>query len=543
MNTVYPSAGVYANEIDLSQRVQAASSSIGAIIGAARKGPVGERTLITDTTELESIFGAPDAKRFQYMMYCANAFISESTRMYVTRLVNGALTAGAYLTVDDPSSGQPLLSLTNFDDGQNNPLGKDDPMNNLAFNPGDADLDSNMLFICAHNPGEWNNRISVRIKPSNPKGLPVGEGHDTRHFVIEVYYDYTGPNNTPVETFFVSRRVGEVDGNGKAMFVEEVVNKSSKYIKVKNNHLCPEYPVVSEVFEFLAGGTDGDRVTNDQVAEAWDLYEDPEEIDVNILINAGYTNPTVQRVMVALAEKRQDATAVLDMPFDDFEVVNAVNYRRNDLNINSSYGALYGPWTEIRDTHNNKKLYVPPSGLVAGTYAKTDTERNLWFAPAGLNRGGLKVLGVRKKYNQGHRDALDRAQINAIRFMPGRGYVVWGQETLQSHASALSNVNVRRLINHIKKSIATAANVGVFDPNDTFLRLKLRSLAEGFLAPIKRGRGLYDFDVVCDERNNPPESIAAGIIVLDVYADPVIPAKRIHLTAHVQPTGSLFDEG
>lgn len=543
MNTVHPSAGVYTNEIDLSQRVSAVSSSIGAVVGAARKGPVGERTLITDTTELIETFGEPDARNYQFMVYSADAFIRRSSQLFVTRLVNGALTAGAYLTVDDPSSTTPILSLTNFDDGSNNPQGVDDPMRNLAFNPGDADLDSNMLYICAHNPGEWNNKISVRVSPSNPKGMPVGEGHDPRHFILEVYYNYTGPNNQPVEKFVVSRRIGEVDGNGSAMYVEDVVNNNSKYIKVRNNTMCPEYPVVNQVFEFLGGGTDGDRVTHDQVAEAWGLYDDPEEVDVNILINAGYATPLVHRAMVALAEHRQDAVAVLDVPDADFEVANSVKYRRNDLNVNSSYGALYGPWVEIRDTFNNKKMFIPPSGLIAGAYAGTDQDRALWFAPAGLNRGGLKILGVRKKYNQGSRDALDRAQINAIRFLPGRGYVVWGQETLQAHASALSNVNVRRLINFIKKSISTAANVGVFDPNDSFLRLKLQSIAEGFLTPIKNGRGLYDFDVICDERNNKADSIAAGTLVIDVYADPVIPAKRIHLTAHVQPTGSLFNEG
>lgn len=543
MNTVYPSAGVYTNEIDLSQRVAAVSSSIGAIVGAAQKGPVGQRTFISDNAELEKIFGIPNARRYQYMMYCADAFISRSTQLFVTRVVNGALTAGAYLTVDDPTSASPKLSLTNFDDGLNNPLGVEDPMTNLAFQPGDADLDSNMLFIAAANPGAWNNRISVRILPSNPKGLPIGEGHDTKHFLIEVYYDYTGSNNTPVEKFVVSRQQGEIDGNGRPMFVEDVINGNSNYIQVKNNPLCPQYPIVDTVFEFLDGGTDGERVTEDQIAEAWGLYDDPEEIDVNILIGAGYTKPNTMRTMIALAEQRQDCIAVLDMPDEHYEVANAVNFRRNALNVNSSYGAIYGPWLEIRDTANNKKIFVPPSGLVAGTYAHTDSERALWFAPAGLNRGRLKVLGIRKKYNQGSRDALDRAQINAIRFMPGRGYVVWGQETLQAHASALSNVNVRRLINFIKKSISTAATVGVFDPNDTFLRLKLRSISEGFLEPIKNGRGLYDFDVICDERNNKPDSIAAGIIVLDVYADPVIPAKRIHLTAHVQPTGSLFNEG
>tara|TARA_B100000700_G_scaffold88627_1_gene99949 strand:- start:67932 stop:69563 length:1632 start_codon:yes stop_codon:yes gene_type:complete len=543
MNTVYPSAGVYPNETDLSQRVAAVSTSIGAIIGAARKGPVGKRVLITDTAELSQTFGDPSARWYQYMMYCADAFIRKSNQLYVTRVVNGALTAGAYLTVDDPQASTPIMSLTNFDDGSNNPQGVDDPMNNLAFSAEQADLESTMLFICADNPGEWNNKISVRIVPSNPKGLPVGEGHDPHHFYIEVYYDYTGPNNLPVEKFLVSRRQGEVDGAGRALFVEDVVNSGSRYIKVRNNAQCPEYGVYNTVFEFLAGGTDGDPVTHDQVAEAWSLYEDPEEIDVNILINGGYASPTVHRTMIALAEGRGDATAVLDMPDEYYEVADAVNYRRNDLNVNSSYGAIYGPWVQIRDTANNKKIFVPPSGLVAGAYAATDSNRALWFAPAGLSRGGLSVLGIRKKYNQGSRDALDRAQINPIRFMPGRGYVVWGQETLQSHASALSNVNVRRLINYIKKSVSTAANVGVFDPNDTFLRTRLSGIAESFLKPIRNGRGLYSFEVICDERNNKADNIANGDIILDIYADPVIPAKQIHLTAHVQPTGSTFEGG
>jgi len=543
MKSVHPSAGVYANEIDLSQRVASASTSIGAVIGAAQKGPVGERTLVTDNTELRQKFGNPDARKYQYMMYSADAFIQRSSQLYVTRLVNGALTAGAYLTVDDPQANTPILSLRNFDDGNNYPKGVDAPMDNLYFNLGDQGLDSTMFFVAAHNPGEWNNRIAVRITPSTPKGLPVGQGHDTKHFIIEVYYDYTGPANMPVEKFVVGRKIGEVDGNGKPLFIEDVINRNSAYIQVRNNPHCPEYPVLNPVFEFLNGGTDGNRVTDDQVAEAWSLYDDPEEIDVNILINGGYATPFVQRAMVVLAESRQDATAILDVPDEDYEVANAVNYRRNTLNVNSSYGAIYGPWVQIRDTYNNKKIFVPPSGLVAGAYSATDSDRALWFAPAGLNRGGLNILAVRKKYNQGARDALDRAQINAIRFLPGRGYVVWGQETMQAHSSSLSNVNVRRLINFIKKSISTSANTGVFDPNDTFLRLKLSSMASGFLEPIKNGRGLYEYDVVCDERNNPPESIANGILVLDVYADPVIPAKRIHLTAHIQPTGSYFDEG
>lgn len=540
--SVFPSAGVYTNEIDLSQRVRAVSTSIGAIIGAAPKGPVGQRVLITDEEELRATFGRGNAKKYGYMLFCAEPFLNQSSQLYVTRLVNGALTAGAYLTVDNPSAPQPTLSLTNFDDGSNNPLGVEDPINNLGFDPADPAVANTMMYIVAANPGQWNNLISVRVRPSNPKGLPVGQGHDVNHFYIDVYYDYSGPNDNPVESFFVSRS-HELDGTGRQMFVEDAINNFSAYIRVKNNSLCPIIGVYEEIFEFLDGGTDGDAITADMVAEAWDLYDDPETLDVNILISSGYDNPVVHRKMDQVARLRADAIAILNVPDSEYEVSRAVNYKRNTLNLNSSYSAMYAPYIQIRDTSNNRKIFIPPSGHVAAAYAFTDSNRAVWFAPAGLSRGQVRVLGIRKKYNQGMRDALDAAQINAIRFFPGRGYVIWGQETCQSHASAFSNVNVRRLINFIKKAIATAAVVGVFDPNDAFLRLQLQRLAEDFLKPIKNGRGLYDFDVVCDERNNKSDTIANGDVILDVYADPVIPAKRIHLTAFVNPTGSRFTEG
>ena len=126
--------------------------------------------------------------------------------------------------------------------------------------------------------------------------------------------------------------------------------------------------------------------------------------------------------------------------------------------------------------------------------------------------------------------------------MPGRGYVIMGQETLQAQASAFSNINVRRLINFIKKSLASACTVENFNPNDRYTQLSLVQICNAFLQPIKAGRGLRTFEVVCDSRNNKKDDIANGDLVLDVYADPVIPAKRIHVTSHIMPTGTYFDE-
>lgn len=542
MNTVYPSAGVYTKETDLSQRIASVASSIGAMVGAAPKGPVGERTLVTDTVELKAMFGNQDAGKYGFMLYCADAFLRATNRLYVTRVVNGALTAGAYLTADDPNAPQPLLSINNFDDGANNPVGVIDPMKNMAFNPGDADINNNLMLICAADPGVWNNKIFVRVRPSNPKGRPVGSDHNLRHFYLDIFYDYTGPNNTPVESFLVSRRDGELGTDGQSMFVEDVINKFSKYVRVKNNPHCPELEMWNTTSKFISGGTDGNAVTTDQIAATWDIYDDPENIDVNLLVNCGYANPVVHRAMAQVAYSRFDAFAILDMPDDMYETAHAINYRKNDLNLNTSYAAIYTPWVQIRDTVNNKKIFIPPSGLVAAAYARTDSERALWFSPAGVRRGIMDVIGIRIKYKQGARDALDTAQINPICFFPGRGYLIWGDSTMQSTASALQRVNVRRLFNYIKKSVSTAVTFGVFDPNDEFLRSLLRHTVEDFLDPIKQGRGLYDYSVICDDRNNKPDTIANGDLYLDAYCDPVIAAKRIHMTAHIQPTGTQFSE-
>lgn len=542
MALVHPSAGVYTSETDLSQRIRAVSSSIGAIVGAAQRGPVNQRIEVYDDVDYKAQFGSANAKKYGFMSYCAKQFLQSSNRLFVTRLVNGALTAGGFVTVDDPNAPKPLISINNFDDGANTPLGRDDPMNNFGFNPGDADIDNNLFMVCAIDPGEWNKIITVRIRPSNPKGNAVGENHNLNHFYVDVFENYTGPNNNPKEIHLVSRNPADLSDEGQALYIEDVINVKSKLIRVKNNPLSGIKPIWNSAIFTMGGGTDGNPITSDQVAEAWEIYNDPENIDVNILINAGYAVPSVQRSMVSVARDRFDAFAVLDLPADKVAPADAIAYRRNTLNINDSYGALYGPWCEIRDTENNRKLFVPPSGLVAGAFAATDSDYALWFAPAGLKRGLLAVTGLSYNYKQGARDALDQAQINPIRKIERRGYVIWGALTLQSTASALSHVPVRRLFNYMKKSIATSVAFGVFDPNDVYLRRQLSSITESFLKPIKDGRGLYDYSVVCDERNNTNETIAAGDLHLDVIADPVLYVKRINLTSILQRTGSTFEE-
>lgn len=540
MSNAHSSAGVYVTERDLSQRIAAASTSIGAIVGASKKGPVMKRTLVTSVRQFLETFGEPDPS-VSYMHYAALTFLEQSSRLYVTRVAKtDALTAGAYLSTDDINAATPILKLTNFDDGSNQPLGINDPFNTVGFDANQVGVDHILGFFCAVNPGEWNNSIFIKVRPSNNLGVALPD--DPYVFVVDVFLNYTNNRQLPVESFLVSRDY-RVDGFQRQMNISDVINSKSNLIRyVANPYAVPTLKFLTEASEFLDGATNGTTPESGLLIQGWDLYKDPEVVDVNILINGGYTSVPVQLHMDLLAQTRMDAVAILDMPFDQQQVGDAMDYVANTLNLNSSYSTIYSPDLLYYDKYNDRPLYVPPSGFVAAAYALTDTKAAAWVAPAGMDRGDLNVRGVRYIYNQGDRDALDAVHINPIRSIPGKGYKIWGADTLQSKASALSNVNVRRLLNFLEKSISIAALYSVFDPNDTILWEKLTEMCNRFLKPIKDGRGLYWYETVCDATNNKPETIANGDVILDVYVDPVLPAKRIHLNAIITRTGAVFQE-
>jgi len=511
------SAGVYTGERNNSVRATAVSTSIGAIVGPSHKGPVGEPTLVVDEDEFVSMFGESD-EALTYMHYCARAFLQESSRLYVVRVADNTLLGGVRVATEN-----------NFSQCV--------PLNRGYDAPEEYRMQRNdILAVFGRNPGDWNNDLRVLFHPDTDDRTEEG-------FVLSVY---EGASQIPVEVYHATLRE-TLDGYGRQRGIETQVEENPRSrIQVMVNHDHPGRMgndsarlVNALTVGELTFGSSGDPVNVSHIINGWNLFEDKEEVSVNILINAGYTDPSTQLRMIEIAEDRDDCFAVLDLPYNKQLTQDAVNYRRNVLNANTSYGAMYGPDLLVRDTREARNLFVPPSGHVAGVYARTDRVAESWFAPAGVNRGQLNVNGVRHIYKQGHRDVFAENQINPVRFMSGQGIVVWGAETLSAIPSALSNINVRRLLLLLKNSIAEVALSGVYEPNDSFLQVQLRSIAENILNPIKRGRGLYGFEVICDERNNTPDIVANGDVILDVYVDPVIPAKRIHLNAIIPKTGQI----
>lgn len=533
------SAGVYDRDQDLSQRGSTVISSIGAIVVESAKGDTKEWTSVTDKAFLKSLFGTKDFKKYGFSMHCAEQFLTQSS-VLVKRVVNAATarTAGAFLSVDDMSATVPVMKLVNFDDGTNQPQGIiGDPSEELGFTVNQTGQDSVLFYVYANSCGAWANNLTVRIRPSAPQGTVVGEYSDAGQFYVEVFNNYVGSASLPVESFLCSRK-NELDSEGNQLFIEDRINANSQYIRVKNNSNAALVEFHGTVYEWLDGGADGDRATSDEIAAAWDGLEDIDAYSVQILINGGYTNVYVQQKMINIATARGDAIAVLDCPQLQTATAKAVNYRKNILNVSNSYGAMYAPFCQVTDDVSGRKFMCPPSGLVAAQYAYTDRVKAYYWAPAGLNRGQLKVTDLDYKYNLQERNALEQAQINVIRKIPGRGFVIFDAQTLQSQASGLQWVNVRRLVNGIKSVIRKAFLPSVFNPNDEFERLKLKNIVDAEAEKVKIGRGLYEYETICDERNNTTDVIANNDMVVDFVMDPEIPAKRVSLGADIRNYGA-----
>lgn len=211
--------------------------------------------------------------------------------------------------------------------------------------------------------------------------------------------------------------------------------------------------------------------------------------------------------------------------------------------INSNYSALYGNWIKSFDTFVDRSIWLPPSGFLAAIYARVDAAANPWIAPAGLNRGIINnVLDLAFNPNQKQRDFLYTISINPIVFFSGDGFTVFGQKTLQAKPSAFDRINVRRLFLTLEKSVLRTIKYFVFEPNTAFTRSRVVNTLSPIFENAKNTEGLYDYRIVCDERNNTPDVIDANELKVDIYIKPVRAAEFILVNFIATRTGQDFDE-
>jgi hypothetical protein len=210
---------------------------------------------------------------------------------------------------------------------------------------------------------------------------------------------------------------------------------------------------------------------------------------------------------------------------------------------NTSYAATYANWAKIYDDTLNKQIWTPMSGRIAAMYANTDSNFYPWIAPAGFTRGVLTTVNDLALYpKQKHRDQLYKIKMNPIANFPNDGFVVFGQKTLQTKPSAFDRVNVRRLFLYLEKATRATVKYFVFEPNTLFTRTQVINVLTPIFENAKNTQGLYDYLIICDERNNTPDVIDQNELVVDIYLKPVRAAEFILVNFYATRTGQDFSE-
>ena len=275
--------------------------------------------------------------------------------------------------------------------------------------------------------------------------------------------------------------------------------------------------------------------------KALDTISNSDEFDINMIITPGVLHSlhsSVTDYTKNICEERGDAFYIMDSVAINDNIATAVSAMDG---IDTNYAATYYPWVKILDADRNKPVWVPPSVVLPGVIAFNDRVSAEWFAPAGLNRGGLtEVIEVKTRLTQGERDTLYEGRINPIATFPATGVCVWGQKTLQGRPSALDRINVRRLLIAAKKFIASSTRYLVFEQNTSQTRSRFLNIVNPYLESIQQRQGLYSFRVIMDESNNTPDIIDRNVMYGQLFLQPTRTAEFIILDFNIQSTGAAF---
>jgi phage tail sheath protein FI len=570
----YLSPLVDVNEIDLTTTVPAVATSIAvAVLRNTYKGPELKQTLVTNEVELIDMFGKPTSTANCYRdILSAAGFLRWGNKLYCTRVMPASASFAGTKAVSGTG-----VDFTAYTTSNAYHLADFDSLDPDDFADQYSATGTDPFWLIAASRGGWGNNIRVAVADYNTYSAMLTGGYSTwttydaitdidakpestKEFLIVVQVKDQGKTSFATKEYWnVSTDETKIDDEGTSLFAENKVNQESDYIRIAFNALAKNSTITCATsgWQTFGGGHDdnGGTLTDAEVIAGYALYENSEDIDVNIFIDSAKSN-TVKQDIVSKCETRLDAIAVLDCPYatavnnSGSEVTDMRAWRRgtgayvsDNLNINTSYAAVYGNWLEIYDKYNATYRWIPASGHAAGIFAKTDDVADPWFAPAGFNRGGLS--NIRKlawNPTQGNRDILYMNGINPLVSFSGQGKVIWGQKTMLDKESAFNRINVRRLFIILEKAISTATKYFLFEPNDDLTRLLLVNMIDPFLRDVKARRGVYDYLVICDSTNNTPERIDRNELWCDIYIKPTRAAEFIVLNFVATKTGASFTE-
>jgi hypothetical protein len=294
--------------------------------------------------------------------------------------------------------------------------------------------------------------------------------------------------------------------------------------------------------EITTSATNAQGFIDEDYQKALTLLSNKDEYSFNLLITPGLflgAHPNISTAnQIATVEGRGDAFAIADLvPYGDTKQ-NAISAAGGS---NSNYGAGYWPWVAVRSATLGKDVWVPPSTVMGGVFAFNDAAGAEWFAPAGLNRGGISTSNVERRLSATDRDALYEANVNPLASFPGvSGVVAFGQKTFQKRATSLDRINVRRLLINLKRFVSSVSRELVFEQNTAITRNRFLSVVNPYMEQVVSRQGLFAYKVVMDESNNTADIIDRNQLVGQIYVQPTRTAEFIILDFTLQPTGATF---
>jgi len=567
------SPGVLARENDSSFVTQRPVTVGAAIIGPTVKGPVEIPTVVTTYNEYINKFGttfvsggANDSDTYTYFTSIAayNYFVNGGQSLLVARVVTGSYTA-ATSSLIATGSGGPTTGLSPF---VLSTISKGTIMNSTSTETSGA------LASGSTDNVRW--QIVNANSQSGTFDLLVRRGDDNtlQPIVLETWTGLTLDPNSPN---YISRVIGDQvqnynQANNQIEVTGSFANRSN-YVYVSavnyttynffdnNGNFKPQYTGSIPVnqsgsfggatgtvkgganFYNLISNTDSQGLTAGCYTNMVNLLANTDDYKFNVLLTPGLVDGFASHAgtvstIITNTQNRGDNIYVLDPVGYGSTVSNAVSAAATR---NTSYAAEYWPWVQVVDPASGELVWVPASTVIGGVYAYNDSVSEPWFAPAGINRGGLsQVVRAEQKLSQTQRDTLYTGRVNPIATFPGQGVVVYGQKTLQVKASALDRVNVRRLLIALKSYISQVANNLVFEQNTIATRNNFLAQVNPYLTSVQQRQGLYAFRVIMDDSNNTPDVIDRNELIGQIYLQPTKTAEFIYLDFNITPTGATF---
>lgn len=498
MATAYLTPGVYVEEVDRGPKpIEGVGTAVAAFLGVAEKGPIGQATMVANWTQYTEQFGG----------FVPGAYMAQAVYGYFN---NGGNLCFVVRVGDESAAA-------------------------VAAPPATAEIGSKAngapatLKALARETGAAADGISLQVSdgPEDTFNLTVKRGSDEEKF--EGLTMARGAKNVLEVVNKQSKLVTLEEVATKGLAIPERVPAAGTYALAVSTTMALA-PVSPDQYEGNVADRSGlggleaiDQVTMVCAPDVMAAYEQ------GALDKDGVK--AVQLAMIAHCERMGDRVAIID-PLPDMNAQEAYDWRQNGAGYDSKYATMYYPWIQIANPvpGGPSTTLVPPSGHIAGIWARSDGERGVHKAPANeIIRG---VLGLPITLTPSEQGVLNPVGVNCIRTFPGRGIRVWGARTLSSDPS-WRYLNVRRLFNYVEKSIYIGTQWAVFEPNDALLWAKIRRDVGSFLQRAWMDGALFGatpeqaFFVKCDEENNPSITRDAGQLFVDIGIAPVKPAEFI----------------